>query len=797
MAKEKSLELTYEEQLEELSAREQAVSLREKNVAERETTVSGLEEIKRDLERKYQQKSDELHKQEADILKDQTKELTKVKTDLTNARAELETVKKEVIVKKEELAAAKAGYDSELITYQDTKLQKIEEELTAKLEQGIKKIEQGYESFLKQTVSSVDWSNDKLQKAFGALNEEFKKMLESEIAIINQRKDDLEKAIKEYENALVENEKNEQNKASLELKDKQLARKEKMIDKLIEQEVTKQYDSICDDKKRIEDQLKQYKNKYNELCVKFDNLQAEQTSADNLDKNQLVAERERLLQKLDEYQKLYKEYSGEEYLEIKRKAGEYDAVSDSNRRLREENISLSNQIDLFSREKFMNDSLKHQNDMLELTIKTERQMMIQLQNELESLTARIDNVKSGVIASESIESPVEAFVQLPLRNDDELNENEWLQGIMNNCSESGFKFKKRLYYSFHTSLKTSDMSPLTVLAGVSGTGKSKLPQLYSKFGGLYFLSIPVKPDWDSPQSLFGYFNSIEKRFNATTLLRALVMFQADKSTSKTKDKISDLSDGVLLVLLDEMNLAHIEQYFSDLLSKLEERRGETENVTFEVDLGAQNDKYSIVLTDNVKWIGTMNEDETTKSLSDKVVDRGNVISFPRPTEFQRYNFNAPKVKPAEMMKKTVWEKWVKDKTELTEAEVIKYMDIVIGINNALKKVNRALGHRVWQSIENYMISHPLVAEYREEPHKKDIALTYAFEEALVHKVMPKLRGISTDGDERTSCLDVIERLLSDNDLSILPDFKQAMESVTGTFIWDSAMYLDDDYERLK
>lgn len=207
-------------------------------------------------------------------------------------------------------------------------------------------------------------------------------------------------------------------------------------------------------------------------------------------------------------------------MEIKRKAGEYDAVSDSNRRLREENISLSNQIDLFSREKFMNDSLKHQNDMLELTIKTERQMMIQLQNELESLTARIDNVKSGVIASESIESPVEAFVQLPLRNDDELNENEWLQGIMNNCSESGFKFKKRLYYSFHTSLKTSDMSPLTVLAGVSGTGKSKLPQLYSKFGGLYFLSIPVKPDWDSPQSLFGYFNSIEKRFNATTLLRA-------------------------------------------------------------------------------------------------------------------------------------------------------------------------------------------------------------------------------------------------------------------------------------
>jgi hypothetical protein len=337
------------------------------------------------------------------------------------------------------------------------------------------------------------------------------------------------------------------------------------------------------------------------------------------------------------------------------------------------------------------------------------------------------------------------------------------------------------------------MSPLTVLAGVSGTGKSKLAQLYSRFGGIYILSIPVQPDWDSPQSLFGYFNSIEKRFNATSLLRALVSFQANKSKSSSKDKIYDLSDIVLIVLLDEMNLAHIELYFADLLSKLEERRCENKDITFEVDLGAGNDKYKVILNDNVKWVGTMNEDETTKSLSDKVVDRGNIISFPRPEGFVRYNNTS--LKPEyNKIKRSVWENWVNDKYSLDDKEAKYYMEIVVSINNALKEVNRALGHRVWQSIENYMISHPLVKEYKDDDNRRKKALNYAFEEALVHKVMPKLRGIDTDGTQRENCLDNIESILSSNELkTILPDFQKAMESVTGTFIWDSAKYLTEDY----
>lgn len=796
MANEKN-ELNFEEQQENIKKRERQVSIREQNIEEREKTVSKLETIKKDLEKEYQGKREELAKQEADILKERTNELTRVKKELADTQAKLETVKKDLIIKKEEAASGKAVIDSELVAYKDSKIQKIEEDLIAKLDQDVKKIEESYEAFINRAVSSVDWSNDKLKEAFESLNDEFKKMHESEMAIIEQRKIDLENAIKAYEKALKENESVEFDKANIEIRDRLITRKEGMLERLIEQEVKAKYDDLCEEKQRMEGQLSTYKTKYNELCIKFDELKSELASTEGLEKSQLNAERTRLLQELEKYQKLYKEYSSEEYLEIQRKASQYDDISEENRKLRVENVELENQIDVYSREKSNNASLKHQNEMLELRIRTERQMMIQLQNELESLESRIDNVKVGVNASEPIEEPIESFVQMNYRSDEEVDEKQWLGAIMDNCSKAGFVFSKRLYYSFHTSLKTADMSPLTVLAGVSGTGKSKLPQLYSRFGGIYFISIPVKPDWDSPQALFGYYNSIEKRFDPTTLLRALVMFQADKSTSDTRDRIHDLSEGVLIVLLDEMNLAHIEQYFSDLLSKLEERRGETENVSFELDMGAKNKKYSISLTDNVKWVGTMNEDETTKSLSDKVIDRGNVISFPRPKEFQRYHHGNEIIKPAEMLKKRTWEKWVTNKVELTSDEVNLYMDIVKGINEALKNVNRALGHRVWQSIESYMISHPLVAEYKDDSDKRRIALTYAFEEALVHKVMPKLRGISTDGEERENCLDIIRRLISDNELSIVQDYDEAMKSVTGTFIWDSAIYLDDDYERLK
>ena len=138
----------------------------------------------------------------------------------------------------------------------------------------------------------------------------------------------------------------------------------------------------------------------------------------------------------------------------------------------------------------------------------------------------------------------------------------------------GLHFNPRILKAFHTSLKTAEWSPLTVLAGVSGTGKSELPRLYSHFGGLFFEPLAVQPNWDTQESMLGFFNSIDNKFDAQPVLRFLAQSQkhwADKTDDS--EGYPGLADAVCLVLLDEMNLAHPELYFAEFLSKLELRRG--------------------------------------------------------------------------------------------------------------------------------------------------------------------------------------------------------------------------------
>ena len=410
----------------------------------------------------------------------------------------------------------------------------------------------------------------------------------------------------------------------------------------------------------------------------------------------------------------------------------------------------------------------------------------------------------------SIEQPMESLTKrlTNRRASAELDELRWLNVIDEKCDEIDFKLPRRLLHAFHTALKTAAASPITVLAGVSGTGKSMLPRVYSHFGGLQFLDVPVRPDWDSPQSLFGFFNSIDNQFNSTQLLRAMV--QASESP-QDEEFDGGFNDRMMLVLLDEMNLAHVELYFSDLLSKLESRRSsKAERIS--IDLGAGVDDYELELTDNVLWTGTMNQDATTKSLSDKVVDRSNVIFFPRPDEFIR-RFNNDLGDPEALLHKDTWEQWKADDDPFSDEEIEDFKAGLELVNGRLEKVGRALGHRVWQSVEQYMLNYPTVIEARQQlaaaedegetsdegeqiqkdTEKFDRAMKEAFEDQVVQKVMPKLRGIETRGEARKECLEPIREILVDDlELGLERDFDIACETGQGRFVWNSAHYVTSD-----
>lgn len=397
-------------------------------------------------------------------------------------------------------------------------------------------------------------------------------------------------------------------------------------------------------------------------------------------------------------------------------------------------------------------------------------------------------------------------------------EREWFNGVSKKIQEYGLEFKPRILKAFHTSLKTAEWSPLAVLAGVSGTGKSELPQLYAKFGGINCLNIPVQPNWDSQEAMLGYYNTVSSKFEAQPLLQYLVQTQTENSEkSDQHDKYEcSLKDQMNIVLLDEMNLAHIEQYFAEFLSKLEERRGKREGdphyPALAVKLGG-TDSYSLPLGRNVLWVGTMNQDETTKSLSDKVLDRGIVINFPRPDEFKRrLNLNRSIKAEDKYLSVETWNSWklILDDSQVDETEKIiaPYKELVEEINKSISNIGRAIGHRVWQSIENYIWNYPDVRQAflchhsgsSEEDFIKEISkqIDPAFEDQLVQKIMPKLRGIETRGESK-KCLDEIRTSIetfknSGHALNIAKDFDNAIKFGDGQFLWVTSEYLNENQQ---
>ncbi len=555
--------------------------------------------------------------------------------------------------------------------------------------------------------------------------------------------------------------------------------------------------------KKLETQI----HSYQELNVKLGNREPEEILKEIKKKDQ-------------EIQKLRNELSerpGEnitQQMEILKQ--EYDSVRDQLNTITKQYLQAKNQLDHTIVNAMQEQNLREINRMLEIRCSGMASNLAKLEEEVQKYKKFTDLPKERSVRIGVIEDPIYKIKRDPPNN--KSDEFEWLQQIYEEMKHCGFYFSKRLLYAFHTSLKTVEWSSLTVLTGVSGTGKSELPRLYARFGGVEFESIAVQPNWDSPQDLFGFFNYMDNRFNAKPLLRGMVQSQLPKEKG-------GFNDGLLVVLLDEMNLARVEQYFSDLLSKLELRRGETQTVYLNVDLGSGLEPYSVPLGKNVFFVGTINEDESTQTLSDKALDRSNVIAFPSPTQFRSREILQLSERKG-FLNFNVWQSWLRDPLSLRDDIRNRLKVTVEEINRCLIHVGRALGHRVWQGMENYIANHPEVCKAAKELRllkepakgtaieakvvkektssesainnqlvKLQDACQRAFEDQIVQKIMPKLRGIETsEGNARKFCLDPIAEILRKEAIGLLEDYQNACEKTHGTFLWHTAKYLENENE---
>lgn len=320
----------------------------------------------------------------------------------------------------------------------------------------------------------------------------------------------------------------------------------------------------------------------------------------------------------------------------------------------------------------------------------------------------------------------------------------------------GFQYGLNDIANFYLSLKTK---PFVILAGISGTGKTQLVRKFAEAINAECELIPVKPDWTDNTDLIGYKN-LEDKFQEKELLRIINI------ATQNPEKI-------YFALLDEMNLARVEHYFSDFLSLIETREiidGKivTERILDEADLGDRVDLANLHFPENFYLIGTVNMDETTHPFSRKVLDRANSIELSEVS--LNWNEEGSSLPTLEgITNKFLRAKYLRSSDlEQKEKGILKdVLKKLIEINGILKSADLQFGYRVRDEICFYMI------------YQKEIEDIISLEEALdyqiMQKILPRIQGSSIR--IKKLIIDLIKYLSNKNSISDSYEYSEIEKEV--------------------
>ncbi|MFQ5654100.1 MAG: McrB family protein [Planctomycetota bacterium] len=301
-------------------------------------------------------------------------------------------------------------------------------------------------------------------------------------------------------------------------------------------------------------------------------------------------------------------------------------------------------------------------------------------------------------------------------------ESAFIQQFIDVVSRRGFVFDRDDLINFHVSAK---VGLWTVVAGPSGIGKSSLPRLYAEAlgAGEEYLSIPVRPDWLDDRDVIGAFNALSGRFEpaATGLVDHLIAAHEDNLRGR---------GGIYLVTLDEMNLARVEHYFAQFLSIMEEPPERRSLQLFSRGLERRGDPYTryrcLPVGPNVRFVGTVNIDETTHFFSPKVLDRAAVLTLAEPDLERdpglRLTAKDLAVTPVHL---NVYRSWISGPEEAMEP----VRAFVLELDRLLRPIRSGLAFRLRDRMLSYVASaRDLLPEDR------------AIDLALSQSVLPRVRA---------------------------------------------------------
>lgn len=311
---------------------------------------------------------------------------------------------------------------------------------------------------------------------------------------------------------------------------------------------------------------------------------------------------------------------------------------------------------------------------------------------------------------------------------------EIISHIKTYIAQHGFTYPELMIENFFLSLKTR---PFVILAGVSGTGKTKLVRLFAEAVGAteangQFAQIPVRPDWSEPSDLVGY-TDLSGTFRAGPLTK--VLWEASQPENQHKP---------YFICLDEMNLARVEHYFSDLLSILETKRWANGQIITDTVLpahllsGQDAEKYGhLIVPENVYIIGTVNMDETTYPFSKKVLDRANTIEF-HDVDLLRFPSSwdeQESPRPLPVSNSPFRSKFLTIRDAIREyPELIRRTtERLVQVNRKLENIHAHIGYRIRDTICFYMIYNQQFGLMEERQ---------AFDFQLLQKILPRIQGSS-------------------------------------------------------
>ena len=269
----------------------------------------------------------------------------------------------------------------------------------------------------------------------------------------------------------------------------------------------------------------------------------------------------------------------------------------------------------------------------------------------------------------------------------------------------------------YVSLKTR---PFVILAGLTGSGKSSLTRTFAEACGANgsngrFRRIAVKPEWIDQTDVLGFVNPISEYFVPGWLAETVRDCERDP-------------DRLHFVLLDEMNLAPVEQYLAEWLSAIEEARSGSEDVWLPLYSSALTPKnadewpHRVRFPENLIIVGTVNVDETTRPLSERVIDRANVLLLSVEVSERHHQPSGQAPAP--------WHVGVAEFRKVRTNEPSNELhDFLVAVADILRQASIGVGLRAHIELERFVAN----AEGILAP---EIALDWG----VVQRIIPKIRG---------------------------------------------------------